>query len=132
MAGFAPIAATTIIPSIAAIPDVSSLPACGQTCFGNIFAQYSGFGCASPQDSYCFCNKANFSNGLRNCSNGACGSDAAAASSAIAFGSAYCANAFATHTATGLAALPSCGQTCFNNMVAQYSALRCASSVLPL
>jgi hypothetical protein len=96
-----------------------------------MLAQYSALGCASPQDSYCLCNNVDFSNGLRDCSHGVCGSDAAAASSAIAFGSAYCSTAFATHTATttGLAALPSCGQTCFNNMVAQYSALGCASPV---
>jgi hypothetical protein len=28
---------------------------------------------------------------------------------------------------TGLGALPSCGQTCFNNVQAQYSALGCSS-----
>ncbi|KAH8819093.1 hypothetical protein F5884DRAFT_759439, partial [Xylogone sp. PMI_703] len=33
----------------------------------------------------------------------------------------------ATSTVTGIAALPSCGQTCSNNMLAQYSALGCAS-----
>ena len=66
-------------------------------------------------------------NGIRDCSNGACG--AAVGSTVISFGSAYCATAFATHTATttGLAALPACGQTCFGNMVAQYAALGCAS-----
>ncbi|KAK3934511.1 hypothetical protein QBC46DRAFT_399553 [Diplogelasinospora grovesii] len=89
-----------------------------------MLAQYSSLGCASP-DSYCLCNNVDFSNGLRDCSNGACGT--AVGSSAIAYGSAYCSTAKATHTTTGLAALPSCGQTCFNNMVAQYSTLGCAS-----
>ena len=105
---------------------LAALPSCGQTCFNNMLAQYSSLGCASP-DSYCLCNNVNFSNGLRDCSNGACGT--VVGSSAIAYGSAYCSTAFATHTATttGLAALPSCGQTCFNNMVAQYSTLGCAS-----
>lgn len=103
----------------------AALPSCGQTCFDNMLAQYSALGCAA-QDAYCLCNNADFGNGLRDCSNGACGT--AVGSTAIAFGSAYCSTAFATHTATttGLAALPSCGQTCFDNMVAQYSALGCA------
>ena len=107
---------------------IASLPSCGQTCFNNMLAQYSALGCASP-DAYCLCNNVDFSNGIRDCSNGACG--AAIGSTVIAFGSAYCTTAFATHTpmATGLAALPSCGQTCFNNMVAQYSTLGCASPV---
>ena len=77
---------------------------------------------------------ANFGYGQQDCSNGAWGSNAAAASSAIAYGSAFCscagtarATASATSTATGLAALPSCGQLCFNNTLAQYSSLGCAS-----
>ncbi|EAQ92535.1 hypothetical protein CHGG_00770 [Chaetomium globosum CBS 148.51] len=117
---------TTTAPSTE-IPGVSNLPACGQTCFNNMLAQYSALGCSSPQDSYCLCNNADFSNGIRDCSNGACGSSVG--STVISFGSAYCSTAFATHTATttGLGALPSCGQTCFNNMVAQYSALGCPS-----
>lgn len=104
----------------------SALPTCGQTCFNNMKAQYSALGCSGP-DSYCLCNNVNFGYGLRDCANGACGS--AVASTVIAYGSAYCATAFATHTATstGFAALPSCGQTCFNNMKAQYSTLGCSS-----
>jgi hypothetical protein len=96
-------------------------------------AQYSALGCASPTDSACLCANANFGYGIRDCSNGACGADVAAASSAIAYGSAYCSCAGtttavpATSTATGLAALPSCGQLCFNNMLAQYASLGCAS-----
>lgn len=86
----------------------------------------STLGCAAL-DAYCLCNNVDFKNGIRDCSNGACGT--AVGSTVIAFGDAYCSTAFATHiaTTTGVAALPSCGQTCFNNMVAQYSALCCAS-----
>ena len=108
---------------------IASLPSCGQTCFNNMLAQYSALGCSSG-DSYCLCNNADFSNGVRDCSNGACG--AAIGSTVIAYGSAYCSSVAATHTATatatGIASLPSCGQTCFNNMLAQYSALGCASA----
>ena len=76
--------------------------------------QYSALGCSGP-DSYCLCNNVNFGYGLRDCANGACGT--AVASTVIAYGSAYCSTAFATHTATstGFAALPSCGQTCFKH-----------------
>ena len=117
---------TTTKPPSTTIPGLAALPSCGQTCFNNMLAQYSALGCP-PVDSYCLCNNVNFANGIRDCSNGACGS--VVASTVISFGSAYCSTAFATHTATttGFAALPSCGQTCFNNMVAQYSALGCAS-----
>jgi hypothetical protein len=112
----------------ATVTGVAALPSCGKLCFNNMLAQYSALGCASP-DSYCLCSNVNFSNGLRDCSNGDCG--AAVASTVIAFGSAYCSSASATHTrmatVTGVAALPSCGQLCFNNMLAQYSALGCAT-----
>jgi len=98
-------------------------------------AQYAALGCASAADSACLCANANFGYGVRDCSNGACGADVAAASSAIAYGSALCscvgtaaATAPATSTATGVAALPSCGQLCFNNMLAQYGPLGCASA----
>ncbi|GAB7330441.1 hypothetical protein MBLNU13_g02054t2 [Cladosporium sp. NU13] len=82
---------------------------------------------AGYPDSYCLCNNVNFGYGLRDCANGACGT--AVGSTVIAYGSAYCSTAFATHTvtSTGFAALPSCGQTCFNNMKAQYSTLGCSS-----
>ncbi|OBT91548.1 hypothetical protein VE01_10444 [Pseudogymnoascus verrucosus] len=93
-----------------------------------MLAQYTDFGCTSP-DPYCIFNNVNFGYGLRDCSNGACGTDVA--STVITFGSAYCSAASATHTGTvtttGVAALPSCGQLCFNNMLAQYSALGCTS-----
>ncbi len=111
----------------------SSLASCGQLCVNNMVAQYSALGCASPADSACLCANANFGYGLRDCSNGACGADVAAASSAVAYGSAYCSCAVtattgpATSTATGLAALPSCGQLCFNNVLAQYASLGCTN-----
>ncbi|KAJ0382193.1 hypothetical protein COL922a_013062 [Colletotrichum nupharicola] len=107
-----------------------SLPSCGQTCFNNMLAQWSELGCSS-QDAACLCNNVNFGYGLRDCSNGACGT--AVASTVIAYGSAYCSSALATATvapsatATGAAGLPACGQTCFNNLVAMYSSLGCAS-----
>lgn len=96
--------------------------------FVTVLNQASALSCPekAPLTSLqCLCNNADFSNGLRDCSNGACGT--AVASSVIAFGSAYCSTAKATHVVTGVAALPSCGQTCFNNMLGQYSALGCAS-----
>ena len=92
--------------------------------------QWSELGCSSG-DPACLCSNANFGYGLRDCSNGACGT--AVASTVIAYGSAYCSSALATATptgtptATGVASLPTCGQTCFNNMVAMYSSLGCAS-----
>ncbi|KAK3938522.1 carbohydrate-binding module family 18 protein [Diplogelasinospora grovesii] len=118
----------------------SSLPTCGQTCINNMLAQYSALGCASPDPS-CLCSNVNFGYGIRDCSNGACGT--AVASTVIAYGSAYCSCALATvsptsgtattsagtptTTVTDIASLPSCGQLCFNNMLVQYSALGCAS-----
>ncbi|KAG4444402.1 hypothetical protein IFR05_000167 [Cadophora sp. M221] len=107
---------------------IAALPSCGQTCFNNLIAQYSSLGCSSPDPS-CLCKNVNFGFGIRDCSNGACGT--AVASTVIAFQTAYCASAAATvkptTTATGIAALPSCGQTCFNNVIAQYSTLGCAT-----
>lgn len=93
-----------------------------------MLAQYSSLGCA-PLDSYCLCSNPNFGFGLRDCSNGACGTDVA--STVIAIGSSYCSTASATHTAAstaipGESALPPCGQLCFNNMLVQYSTLGCA------
>ncbi|KAF2271267.1 uncharacterized protein EI97DRAFT_497345 [Westerdykella ornata] len=110
----------------ATVTGISSLPSCGQTCFKNMLAPYSALGCASP-DPACLCRNVNFSYGIRDCSNGACGTQVA--STVIAFGSSYCSSATAipTPTVSGIAGLLSCGQTCFNNMMAQYSALGCAS-----
>ncbi|CZR70095.1 uncharacterized protein PAC_19996 [Phialocephala subalpina] len=113
-----------------AVPSESNLPACGVTCF-NILAQYSTLGC-NALDSYCLCSNVNFGYGIRDCSNGACGT--AVASTVIAFGSAYCSSATATHVAAtttiatavaGESNLPACGITCFDNMLAQYSSLGC-------
>ncbi|KAH7027556.1 uncharacterized protein B0I36DRAFT_375369 [Microdochium trichocladiopsis] len=116
---------TTTKPPTTSISGYDSLPSCGKTCFNNMLGQYSALGCAAG-DAYCLCNHPDFSNGLRDCSNGACGTSVG--STVISVGSAYCSTAFATHTttATGFAALASCGQTCFDNMVAQYSALGCS------
>ncbi|KAH8812141.1 hypothetical protein F5884DRAFT_877588 [Xylogone sp. PMI_703] len=122
--------ATRTTTTTSTVTGIASLPSCGQTCFNNMLGQYSALGCASP-DPACLCKNVNFGFGLRDCSNGACGT--AVASTVIAFGSAYCSSALATATSTatstvtGIAALPSCGQTCFNNMLAQYSALGCSS-----
>jgi len=79
----------------------------------------------------CLCSNVNFGYGIRDCSNGACGT--AVASTVIAYEAVYCSSALATRsstatpTATGIAALPSCGQTCFNNLIGQYSTLGCSS-----
>ncbi|KAK1782979.1 hypothetical protein QBC45DRAFT_475063 [Copromyces sp. CBS 386.78] len=117
---------TTTKPPSTTIPGLTALPSCSQTCFKNILAQYSTLGCAAL-DSYCLCNNVNFQNGIRDCSNGACRTTIS--STVISFGSAYYSTTFTTHTTTttGLAALPSYGQIYFNNIVAQYSALGCAS-----
>ncbi|KAH6692832.1 hypothetical protein BKA61DRAFT_637637 [Leptodontidium sp. MPI-SDFR-AT-0119] len=119
--------------STTTLPAISSLPSCGQLCFNNLIGQYSSLGCSSPDPS-CLCSNVNFGFGIRDCSNGACGT--AVASTVIAYESAYCSSALATRrpvttatpTATGVASLPSCGQTCFNNMLGQYSSLGCATA----
>ena len=96
-----------------------------------MLGQYAALGC-NAYDAYCLCNNVNFGYGLRDCSNGACGADVA--STVIAFGSAYCSTATATHipaTTTvatavpGESNLPSCGKLCFDNMLGQYAALGC-------
>jgi hypothetical protein len=105
---------------------ISSLPSCGQTCFSNLIGQYSNLDCSSPDPS-CLCSNVNFGYGIRDCSNGACGT--AVASTVVAYEAVYCSSALATRsstattTATGIAALPSCGQICFNNLIEQYSTL---------
>jgi hypothetical protein len=109
---------------------IAALPSCGQTCFNNLIGQYSTLGCSSPDPS-CLCSNVNFGYGIRDCSNGACGT--AVASTVIAYEAVYCSSALATRsstatpTATGIGALPSCGQTCFNNLIGQYSTLGCSS-----
>lgn len=62
-----------------------------------MLAQYASFGCASEQDAACLCEDPDCGYGLRDCSNGACGT--AVASTIIAYGGAYCASATATATA---------------------------------
>lgn len=102
----------------------------------NMLSQYSTLGCSSA-DPACVCRNPNFGYGVRDCSNGACGSSVGA--SVITWASNYCSIAEAskttqpstatpTPTATGIGSLPSCGQTCMNNMIAQYSSLGCSSS----
>lgn len=58
-------------------------------------AQHSALGC-SAGDALCLCNNVNFGYGLRDCANGACGSNVA--STVTSFGSAYCSYATATPT----------------------------------
>jgi hypothetical protein len=120
--------------STSTLPAISSLPSCGQLCFNNLIGQYSSLGCSSPDPS-CLCSNVNFGYGIRDCSNGACGTDIA--STVIAYETAYCSSALATathssttasSTTTGIAALPSCGQTCFNSVLAEYSSLGCATA----
>ncbi|KAH7327229.1 hypothetical protein BKA65DRAFT_566577 [Rhexocercosporidium sp. MPI-PUGE-AT-0058] len=98
------------------------------TCFNNVIAQYSTLVCTSLDPS-CLCRNVNFGFGIRDSSNGACGT--VVASTVIAFQSVYCSSAAATvkvkTTAIGIAALPSCGQTCFGNGIAQYFSLGCAT-----
>ena len=93
------VAATTTIATIVA--GESNLPACSITCFDNMLAQYSSLG-YNQLDSYYLCSNVNFGYGLRDCSNGACGT--AVASTVIAFGSAYCLTTSATYIATSTAA----------------------------
>ncbi|KAH7009349.1 uncharacterized protein B0I36DRAFT_370306 [Microdochium trichocladiopsis] len=95
-----------------------------------MLAQYKALGCTSA-DPACLCRNVNFGNGLRDCSNSTCGS--AIGSTVIAFGSSMCSIATAakttfpaTSTTTSIASLPPCGQTCMNNLIAQYSALGCS------
>lgn len=97
------------------------------TVFQQHACSISALGC-NALNSYCLCNNVDFSYGIRDCSNGAC--ESAVAGTVIAFGSSYCNSAMASHTATGtgLAALPSYGQLCFNNMLAQFSSLGCATA----
>ena len=120
---------TSAAPPSTTVPSEDSLPACGKMCFRNMLNKHVELGCGSA-DSYCLCSNVDFSNGIRDCSNGACGE--AVASTVIAYGSAYCSQAAATHThthtatVTDIASLPSCGQTCFRNMQDQHSQLGCA------
>ncbi|EGX91309.1 keratin-associated protein 5-5, putative [Cordyceps militaris CM01] len=122
-------ATTTKVPTTT-IPGIDSLPSCGQTCFYNMLDKHSELGCSSRDDAYCLCSNVNFNNGIRDCSNGACGESVA--STVISYGSAYCSQAAATHvptaTVTDIASLPSCGRTCFHNMEGQHSQLGCPNA----
>ena len=51
-------------------------------CFNKLLAQYASLGCATPEPA-CLCQNVNFGYGIRDCSNGACGT--AVASTVIAF-----------------------------------------------
>ncbi|PYH85074.1 hypothetical protein BO82DRAFT_381106 [Aspergillus uvarum CBS 121591] len=136
--------ATTLPPqttsATATLTAISQLPSCGQTCFNNMLAQYDSLGCTTSDPS-CLCRNINFYYGIRDCANAACGT--AAASTVLAFESGYCTSAIAAETTspvttstpttsaaaspTAISDLPTCGQTCFNNMLAQYSSLGCSS-----
>ena len=83
--------------STSTLPAISSLPSCGQTCFSNLIGQYPTLGCSSPDPS-CLCSNVNFGYGIRDCSNGACGTDVA--STVIAYETAYCSSALATRSST--------------------------------
>ena len=79
---------------------LAALPSCGQVCFNNMLAQYGLLGCAYEQNAAYLCENVNFGYGLRDCSNGACGTTVA--STVIDFGSSYCASATATVSARRL------------------------------
>jgi hypothetical protein len=75
--------------------EIAPLPSSGQTCFNNLIGQYSTLGCSSS-DSSCLCSNVNFGYGIKDCSNGACGT--VVTSTVIAYKSAYCASATAAST----------------------------------
>ncbi|KAH7397939.1 hypothetical protein BKA64DRAFT_708613 [Cadophora sp. MPI-SDFR-AT-0126] len=72
--------------STATATALTSLPTCGQLCFNNT---------SSSRLSLC---KRQFCFGIRDCANGACGTDVAV--TVIAYGSAYCSSATATVPST--------------------------------
>ncbi|OJZ90248.1 hypothetical protein ASPFODRAFT_77471 [Aspergillus luchuensis CBS 106.47] len=133
--------ASTSTSATATITGISQLPTCGQTCFDNMLAKYDSLGCETSDPS-CLCRNINFYYGIRDCANAACGT--AVASTVLAFESGYCTSAIAAETTypvtstttvsststaspTAISDLPTCGQTCFNNMLAKYSSLGCSS-----
>ncbi|OGE53422.1 hypothetical protein PENARI_c008G09124 [Penicillium arizonense] len=138
------VTSTTAAPSL---PAISQLPQCGQTCFDNMLSKYSDLGC-STLDPSCLCRNMDFYYGIRDCSNGACGTKVA--STVLSFETEYCSSAIAAHTTypttfpaeatsttttsapaaittgpTAITDLPTCGQTCFNNMLGKYASLGC-------
>lgn len=76
--------------AVATAQSISSLPACGQLCVNNMLEKASELGCASG-DAACLCNNMNFAYGIRDCSNAACGPEAAIP--VIAYGNQYCSGA---------------------------------------
>lgn len=60
-------------------------------CVSNLLGDSASFGCTSgsSDEANCLCSNADFTYGIRDCSNEHC-SDAAAAASAIAYGISYC------------------------------------------
>ncbi|PYI01147.1 hypothetical protein BO78DRAFT_328295 [Aspergillus sclerotiicarbonarius CBS 121057] len=126
---------STTTTGTASLTAISQLPTCGQTCFNNMLAEYETLGCTTSDPS-CLCRNINFYYGIRDCSDAACDTDDA--STVIAFESSYCTSAIAAQTTypttasatpvpTAISALPSCGQTCFDNMLGKYSSLGCTS-----
>lgn len=62
-----------------------------RTCIQNMLNEQANLGCPPPAgspDPGCLCSNADFSFGLRDCSQQACGSDVADA--VVAYGVAYC------------------------------------------
>ncbi|KAF2834593.1 hypothetical protein M501DRAFT_904558, partial [Patellaria atrata CBS 101060] len=69
--------------------DIGGLPACGQTCIGNMLGiAQSSFGC-NPGDAVCYCTNANFGYGIRDCADQAC-PNAEDANTVKSFGVQYC------------------------------------------
>ncbi|KAF5128722.1 GPI-anchored CFEM domain protein [Metarhizium anisopliae] len=127
---------TTAKPSWTGPTAVSDLPQCGQTCINNMLAKHRELGCGD-KDVACMYRAPNFNYGVRDCANGAC-SNADRASTVISFETSYWCPSFMatgtnsptqapTPTPTAISDLPPCGQTCMNNMIAQYSQLGCRS-----
>ncbi|PWY88960.1 hypothetical protein BO70DRAFT_393479 [Aspergillus heteromorphus CBS 117.55] len=128
---------TTSTTGTASLTAISQLPSCGQTCFDNMLAEYETLGCTTSDPS-CLCRNINFYYGIRDCSNAACSTDNA--TTVLDFESTYCASAIAAQTTypvttstaaaatpTALSDLSTCGQTCFDNMLAEYATLGCTS-----
>ncbi|KAF2005190.1 CFEM-domain-containing protein [Amniculicola lignicola CBS 123094] len=88
--------------SVAVAQSLTDLPACGQTCISNMLAIASAqFGC-SLGDVTCYCTNQAFGYGVRDCANEACPT-AEEASAVISYGTAYCANAVQSASASGAA-----------------------------
>ncbi|KAJ4154724.1 hypothetical protein LMH87_000004 [Akanthomyces muscarius] len=110
---------------------LGAMPSCGQTCIGNMLNKYKELGCG-PLDIACACRAPNFNYGVRDCATAACTADEAR--TVISFETSYwCPSYMATGTnspkptptPTAISQLPTCGQTCMNNMIGQYTELGC-------